>query len=373
MNTSISHGPEHSLFQTVIMPAILRVLNDGQGNYRCERDLHHHFTVCLDWIRPVQLGSRKAILQTERPAVACYGSGRQGNIDFFVAAESHGMGPGVALEVKVKKDLCKLIDPKNAYAEAVYFAYGRHADFLNTVQEGLQRAFTTFTEADPGFLLPAGLRIVVAVRPRHREMITNCTYVDTQRMPSQLSWSEWRVANDSEENVATTDWIRESTTNLEDKMNDYKNPERDHSVDGRHSYQTAPLSAYSGENQRFAAELCETIGALGARTIRYKGSYSVFRRSSLETIAKIVIYEDGKGKSNGALHLRPGVYGLIRANGTAGEQNRVNLAARGLLTALPNSDTIGVAPAHGERFHYLRVDETNIQQCLEMFRACASA
>jgi hypothetical protein len=286
-----------------------------------------------------------------------------------------GSQSGVAVEVnwnyndpfKVQRDLCKLIDPKNAYTEALYFAYGRSADLLKTVQEGVERAFKNFTEADSRFLLPAGLRIIVAVRQRHREAVTHFTYIAEPCTPSQLSWSDSRDENDPAQNGRK----QEPISAQEDKMTDYVGVDDRSANEGRHSYQTVPLSTYSEENQRVAAEFFHMIIRLGARTRRHKGSYSVFGRSSQETVAKIVIYEDGKGKLNGALSLRPGVYALIRANGTAGEQNRATLAAKGLLAALPTSDTIGVAPAHAERFHYLRADDTNVNQCLEMFRVCA--
>jgi hypothetical protein len=43
------------------------------------------------------------------------------------------------------------MDPKNAYAEPVYLAYGRCQDLLAAVQAGLERAFTIFVEAEPSF------------------------------------------------------------------------------------------------------------------------------------------------------------------------------------------------------------------------------
>jgi len=138
------------------------------------------------------------------------------------------------------------------------------------------------------------------------------------------------------------------------------------------SYQTAPLTQYSAQNQRLAEDLYARINS-SARTKKYKGSYSIFSDSSNDTAAKIVIYEDGKGRVNRALHLRPGVYALIRANGTAGKRNTASLSAAGLLTSFPSSDTIGVAPAHRERFRYLRVDDANLNYCVEMIRICASA
>lgn len=389
MGTALCTQPMQSLFETLVKPAILTVLNDGQGFYRCERDLHHHFSVSLDRIQPLHLGSREPLLRTERPAIACYGSGRHGNIDFFVADESHRADAqsGVAVEVnwnyndplKVQRDLCKLMDPKNAYAEAVYFAYGRRQDLLTAVQAGLERAFTTFVEAEPTFLLPAGLRIIVAVRQRHRELVIHSTFVDEPCAPSQLSWSDSRDENHAEQNNEAANRTQKHITVREDKMTDFnnedqhtsnRNPIHDLGSEDRHSYQTAPLSAYSAENQRAAGEFYDKI-AVGARTKQFKGSYSIFGISSKETVAKVVIYEGGKGKVNGEWHPRPGVYALIRANGTAGEQNRAALAANGLLAALPSSDTIGVAPKHTERFYYLRVDDTNVNHCLELLRVCA--
>jgi hypothetical protein len=390
MGSAICTQAKQSLFETLVKPAIMTVLNDGQGFYRCERDLHHHLTVCLDRIQPLHLGSRKPVLHTERPAIACYGSGRHGNIDFFIADESDcaGSQPGVAVEVnwnyndplKAQRDLCKLMDPKNAYSEPVYFAYGRCQDLLAAVQGGLERAFTTFVEAEPSFLLPVGLRIIVAVRQRHRELVIHSTLVGEPCAPAQLFWSDLRDENHAAPNDGAVHRIGEHLTDREDKMTHF-NEEPQHTSDrnafnnlaseDRHSYQTAPLSAYSGENQRTAEDLYEKIAQLGARTKRYKGSYSIFGISLQETIAKIVICEDGKGKMNGGFNLRHGIYVLIRANGTAGELNRSTLAEHGLLATLPSSDTIGVAPAHGERFHYLRVDDTNARQCLDLPRVCA--
>lgn len=154
-------------------------------------------------------------------------------------------------------------------------------------------------------------------------------------------------------------------------MTNFINEEQNKFNQNRDSYQTAPLSTYSAENQRFAAEFYDKVTQLGVGSKRYKGSYSIFGISSSETIAKVVICEEGKGKVNGKWHVRPGVYVLIRANGGLGERNRSILATNGLLAVLPSSNTIGVAPAHGERFSYLRIDDTNLKQCLELLRVIA--
>jgi hypothetical protein len=379
MENAICAPTMQSLFETLVEPAIQNLLNNGHGNYRCERDLHHHFTVCLDRIHPLHLGSREPVLHTERPAVACYGSGRRGNIDFFVADERSAAGSksGVAVEVnwnyndtlKVQRDLCKLTDPRNAYAESVYLAYGSCQDMLTAVQAGLDRAFTTFVEAAPDFLLPAGLRIIVAVRQRHRDLVIHSTVVDKPCTPSQLSWSDSRDENHVEQNNGPVHRTQDYITFQGDKMTNFN--DEDLSSENRNSYQTAPLSAYSAENQRSAVELYDKTARLGARAKPYKGSYSFFGTASQETVAKIIIYEEGKGKVNGKSHLRTGVYALIRANGRVGERNRAAVAANGLLAALLSSDTIGVAPAHGERFHYLRVDDSNLNQCIELLDVIA--
>jgi hypothetical protein len=69
-----------------------------------------------------------------------------------------------------------------------------------------------------------------------------------------------------------------------------------------------------------------------ARAKAYKGSFSLIAVSSDATAAKIVIYEDGKGKVNGIdPFLVDGVYVLIRVQNADAHR------------------TIGVAPKHDER------------------------
>lgn len=93
--------PEGPLYERLVKPAILSLLDSSDCSYRCERDLHHHLTVCLDRVQPLNLGSRQTRMHAEEPAVACYGSGRHGNIDFFLAEDcyqnhSHS---GIAVEL----------------------------------------------------------------------------------------------------------------------------------------------------------------------------------------------------------------------------------------------------------------------------------
>jgi hypothetical protein len=262
----------------------------------------------------------------------------------------------------------------------VYFAYGRRQDLLSAVQAGLGHAFSTFSEAEPNFLLPSGLRIIVAVRHRNRELVIYSTFVGEPCAPSQLSWTDSRYLGNNGQDEWEEHGMKQQITVKEQNMTEFNNenlfashgnPIRDPGSEDRRSYQTAPLVAYSAEHRQVAEEFCNKIARLGARTKRYKGSYSIFGMWSQETAAKVVICEDGKGKANGGLHLRPGVYALVRANGATGERNRATLAANGLLTVLSGNGTIGVAPKHEERFHYMRVDDTNQDQCLELLRACA--
>lgn len=249
---------------------------------------------------------------------------------------------------------------------------------LNAVQAGLERAFTIFVEAEPRFLLPAGLRIIVAIRQRDRELVIHSSFVGEPCVPSQLLWSDLRGENRAAGSNGASQKIVEHPKVREDEMTHFNEEPRSTSnqnliinlPNARYSYQTAALFTYNKDYQRTAKDLCEKTAELGARARAHKGSYSILGTSSEETAAKIVIYEDGKGKMNGGLHLRDGVYVLIRANGTAGQRNRTILAEKGLLTLL-SADTIGVAPSHEQPFHYLRVDDTNVNQCLELLRVCA--
>jgi len=122
------------------------------------------------------------------------------------------------------------------------------------------------------------------------------------------------------------------------------------------SYQTAPLSDYSLEYRERAAALfrlvAERVGPARAR--QHTGSYSVIAAASDATAVKILICEEGKGKINGENPLlADGVYLLVRVHGTTGR-------------------TLGVAPAHHERFAYLRLhEEQGLEQISDFIAACA--
>lgn len=173
----VSQGP--TIVQRLIRPAILKLLEETDGSYRCERDLHHHFTICLNAIQPLLLGTchRRAFL--EHPGKACYGTGRDGNIDYFFPDITSDViriqgEPGAAMElncnydspIKITRDLQKLIDPENAYDESAYFAFGTKPRFFESVKHGVERAFGYFAEDRPEFLLPLGLNIFVCECPR---------------------------------------------------------------------------------------------------------------------------------------------------------------------------------------------------------------
>ena len=124
------------------------------------------------------------------------------------------------------------------------------------------------------------------------------------------------------------------------------------------SYQTAPLAEYSPAFRDRAAALfrlvAERVGA--SRAKEHRGSFSVIAASSDATAAKILIFETGKGKINGGdPGLADGVYVLLRVHS-------------------PTGRTLGVAPAHHERFAYFRLhDEQNPDEMADFIAACAGA
>lgn len=124
------------------------------------------------------------------------------------------------------------------------------------------------------------------------------------------------------------------------------------------SYQTAPLVDYTPVLVRRAAELFRLVQQrAGTKAHKYKGSFSVFARSSDSTAAKIVIYERGKGKVNGRDPLLgDGIYVLIRVSGNG------------------SGRTIGVAPKHDERFAYFRLsDGQSLDEIADFIAACVGA
>ena len=145
------------------------------------------------------------------------------------------------------------------------------------------------------------------------------------------------------------------------------------------SYQTAPLEMYSGIHQTLARRLYERVaGIVGSnRAQEYKGSYSVFASTSEATAGKIIIYESGKGKTNGDWpDLQDGVYALMRANDEIGDKIWNDLLPIRLPEELQHrtrEQTIGVAPAHSEQFAYVLVGEDNFEYAVRYLAVCALA
>jgi hypothetical protein len=82
-----------SPIDTLIKPAILKLVSESEGVYRCERDLHHHFTVCLHSIQNLEFGTHRRGVFLEEPARAFYGSGRKGNLDYFFPTDPYDRIP----------------------------------------------------------------------------------------------------------------------------------------------------------------------------------------------------------------------------------------------------------------------------------------
>jgi hypothetical protein len=62
----------------------------------------------------------------------------------------------------------KLLDPRDGYKQAVYFAYGRKADFKEIVRRGFTMAVEEIRAHTAGFVLPVALYILVLENPRRR-------------------------------------------------------------------------------------------------------------------------------------------------------------------------------------------------------------
>jgi hypothetical protein len=89
----------------------------------------------------------------------------------------------------------------------------------------------------------------------------------------------------------------------------------------------------------------------------YNPHWGALAKPNSQTIAKIIVFEQGKGKVNGKwpAHFPDGVYVLVRTSGATAiriwEIHRDELRTPGL----EPSSTIGIAPVHDTRFAYVRV------------------
>jgi hypothetical protein len=146
---------------------------------------------------------------------------------------------------------------------------------------------------------------------------------------------------------------------------------------GKPSYQTVPLDEYSPELQDLAHRLFQRVAEiLGTHQPKaYKGSYSILASTSSATVAKIIIYEDGKGKTNGNWpDLRDGIYALIRANDEIGDRIWNELLPQRLPAELDHAtrqETIGIAPSHTEQFAYICVTDENLEIIARYLTICA--
>lgn len=145
---------------------------------------------------------------------------------------------------------------------------------------------------------------------------------------------------------------------------------------GRPSYQTIPLEEYSQEFQGIAHRLFQRVSDIIGKhqPKEYKGSYSIFAATSSATVAKVIIYEDGKGRTNVDWpDLRDGVYALIRANEELGDKIWNGLLPPQLPAELDHANrntTVGVAPSHREQFAYIRVTEENLEAVARYLAIC---
>ena len=184
-----------SRFEALIKPAILKLVAETEGSYRCERDLHHHLTVCLNQIISLRLGTAVRVVFFEQPGKACYGTGRNGNIDFFFPGPFRGCGTAVELNYnydsigKIVKDIQKLIDPQNGYTESVYFAFGKKPGFGESIRRGIERAYQYFAGGLAGFALPVGFNTIIAERQYDLVRVT-LAGVSTPCSPGGLVWSD---------------------------------------------------------------------------------------------------------------------------------------------------------------------------------------
>lgn len=145
---------------------------------------------------------------------------------------------------------------------------------------------------------------------------------------------------------------------------------------GNSSYQTAPLQHYSQEFQVLARRLFQRVGEIvgSEQTREYRGSYSILASSSSATVAKIIIYESDKGKANGNWpDIQEGVYALIRANDEIGDRIWGELLPPRLPAELEHTtreQTMGIAPAHSEKFAYVRVTDDNLELAARYLTIC---
>ncbi len=206
-------APPAMNYQIFIKTAITKLLRETHADYRCERDLHHHLTACIESVQPGLFGSPRRV-QMECPTQAQYSWSRRrqkrGNLDYFFHEESAERivrftprgHDGTALELnfnyddvtKIKQDLIKLIDPRNSHQESVYFVYAVGSGFKALIESALERALHYFENLSDHQLLPSDLHIVLAEGQRR---VGTLRYLEVSTVRacalSDLKWVEYSL------------------------------------------------------------------------------------------------------------------------------------------------------------------------------------
>ncbi len=129
------------------------------------------------------------------------------------------------------------------------------------------------------------------------------------------------------------------------------------------SYQTVPLVDYDGDFKARADALFVLFARrFGSNRVKeHKGSYSIYGTTNNKTAAKIIIYEQQLGRRNGGFPpLRDGVYVLLRPDALISDGSP-------LRNRIEANETLAVAPSHGERFVYFRLQELDDLEVVASF------
>lgn len=193
-------------YKALIRPAIFRLLEEQTGGYRVERELHHHFTLCLNQLTPLGLGHRGRLVRYEEPTTGKYCGHKlvrgttAGRVDLFFPGKETVFGAeDAALElnfgyhdwIKIYNDFVKLVDPQNRYFEKIYFAYSFKPHLKDAVVDGLDRACQFFKEEEPAFMLPTALHIIVAECARNGTVRTLWETESSEPcLPNELDWTQ---------------------------------------------------------------------------------------------------------------------------------------------------------------------------------------
>lgn len=130
-------------YEKRICPA-MEVVFDGDCDYRCERDLHHHLTLLFNASSNMKLGQRDRAIVYGHPTGGRYQwtgvSETSGNLDMCLAPA----GDQTAIEInynynnedKIKQGIIKLLDPENPHRAAVYLVVS-----TRPIKSAIERSF----------------------------------------------------------------------------------------------------------------------------------------------------------------------------------------------------------------------------------------